>query len=931
MKLENVADIYPLSSVQQGILFHALSAPDSGVYIQQYCCQIRGNLQVSEFKKAWQQVFERQPTLRTVFLWEELDEPLQIVRKQVTINWETGDWRGQKSTQQESELEAFLKRDRLLGFNLAQAPISRFRLIHLEEETYQFIWSFHHLLADGWSIPILWQEVLSCYQANCQGESPRLDPVRPYRDYIAWLQSQNSTSAEGFWRQQLQGFTEPTPLPTARLSAEPTVQPYRQQNRLLSPSLTNELKTLARQHRLTLNTLIQGAWALLLNHYSGEKQVAYGSVTSGRPTQLPGVESMVGIFINTLPVLVSVKPESSLIQWLQARQEELLNLRQYEVTPLSEIQRWSDLPPGRSLFDSIVVFENYPTPSPSSLNLGFEIENIRYLEQSNYPLGLLVVPGESLALMLLYDSGRFEESAIARLLDHLELLLAAFVKQPQIKLGQLPRLTAAEVQQLSHWQQIDYPQDRCIHQLIEAQVEKAPNALAVIYNGQQLTYSQLNQRANQLAHYLRSLGVKLGERVALGLHNSLEMVIGILGILKAGGVYIPLDPTYPAARLDYCLQDTAPKVLLTQRRISWPNLSVSRINLDETNPDLESMAITNLPNLASPEDLAYIIYTSGSTGQPKGVMVSHLNLMHSTTARSQVYTDPVERFLLLSSIAFDSSVAGLFWTLSQRGTLVLSPYRLEQDLDQLACLIADEQITHTLCVPTLYSLLIETAAPEKLASLHTIIVAGEACGRNMAQQHYAKLPQTRLYNEYGPTEASVWSTVYLVPPKLAPGSIPIGRPITNTQIYLLDVNFKPVPIGAVGEIYIGGDGVAQGYLNQPERIASAFIKAELISGSSLPFPSPTLYKTGDLACYQEDGNLVWLGRCDRQVKIAGHRIELGEIEEALFAHETVQETVVVAQSPRQFSEEESVESLVAALEALDAPEVEDLLRKVEAY
>ena len=930
MKLENVADIYPLSSVQQGILFHALSAPDSGVYVQQYCCQIRGNLQVSEFKKAWQQVIERQPTLRTVFLWEGLDEPLQIVRRQVKINWETEDWRGQTLTQQQSQLEAFLQRDRLQGFNLAQAPISRFRLIHLEAETYQFIWSFHHLLADGWSIPILWQEVLTFYQLNCQGEPPQLSPVRPYRDYIAWLQSQNLMAAEGFWHQQLQGFTEPTPLPAARLNAEPTVQPYRQQDRLLSPSLTNSLKTLARQNRLTLNTLIQGAWALLLNHYSGEKQVAYGTVTSGRPTQLSGVESMVGIFINTLPVLVSVESESSLIEWLQAYQKQLLNLRQYESTPLSEIQRWSDLPPGRSLFESIVIFENYPTPSVSLLDLGFEIENIRYLEQSNYLLALLVVPNESLTLMLLYDSGRFEESAIARLLDHLELLLSTFVKQPHIKLGQLPRLTAAEIQQLSHWQQNDYPQDRCIHQLIETQVEKMPDTPALIYARQQLTYSQLNQRANQLAHYLRFLGIEPGERVALGLHSSLEMVIGILGVLKAGGVYIPLDPTYPPARLDYCLRDTAPKVLLTQAGITWPNLSVSRINLDETTPDLESMATTNPANLASPEDLAYIIYTSGSTGQPKGVMVNHRNLMHSTTARSQVYTNPVKRFLLLSSIAFDSSIAGLFWTLSQGGTLVLSPYRMEQDLHQLAGLISDEQITHTLCVPTLYSLFIEATAPEKLTSLHTVIVAGESCGRSMAQQHYAKLPQTKLYNEYGPTEASVWSTVYLVPPKLTPGSIPIGRPIANTQIYLLDIDLKPVPTGAVGEIYIGGDGVASGYFNQPERTATAFVKTELIPNSSLCFPSPTLYKTGDLACYQEDGNLVWLGRCDRQVKIAGHRIELGEIEDALLAHDAVQEAVVVAESPGRSPENESVESLVAALEALDTPEIEDLLRRVTA-
>ncbi|MEM8805163.1 MAG: amino acid adenylation domain-containing protein [Cyanobacteria bacterium P01_G01_bin.38] len=991
--MKNVADFYPLTPVQLGMLFHTLASGRTGTYVNQFTCKLNGSVQPKILQQAWQQILDQHPVLRTAILWEGLDEPLQVVREKVKLPWQQLDWRELGTTEQTNQLDHFLQRDRNQSFDLAQAPILRLTLICLGNNTHQLIWSNHHLLFDGWSLLLIWQDVLTTYAALCQDDLPQLAEVRPFRDYIAWQQNQDVTPAEPFWRSQLQGFSEPTPLPAARSGVGASNQPYRQQSKQLAPPLTTALTALARQHRLTLNTLIQGAWALLLSHYSGSQEVTYGSVVSGRPAGLSGVETMVGLFINTLPVRVSVEPKQSLISWLQARQQKLLELRQYEATPLADIQRWSDLPAGTPLFESIVAFENL-TAAPAP-DLSFEVSDQRYLEQSNYPLALLVFPHKGLDLRLLYDVDRFEDAAIARLLNHLEYLLTVFVEQTQAILADLPRLTPADLQQLSIWQQSDYPRDLCIHQLIETQVEKTPDAPAVIFQDQQLTYAELNQRANHLTETLRSHNVTPGDRIALCLNRSLEMIVAILATLKAGTAYVPLDPTYPQARLEYCLQDTNPKLLLTQPSVNLPDTNVPLLYVEvplrqtgqtvrskmspgiTNNGDIErTLPSTLSPNLAqalhatplplppspfplsphpTPQNLAYIIYTSGSTGQPKGVMVSHRNLVHSTTARFHVYPDPVGRFLLLSSVAFDSSIAGLFWTLCQGGTLVLAPERIEQDLQQLAHLIAREKITHTLCVPTLYNLLLESTDPQQLTTLRTVIVAGEACPRTLAQQHHAKLPQTTLYNEYGPTEATVWCTAYRIPADLAPGPIPIGAPIPNTQIHLLDETCQPVPIGAIGEIYIGGEGVSQGYLNQPERTAAVFVALEdggdrgdegdkegtvsfSPSSSSLPSSSSSLstlhplpstfYKTNDLARYRADGTLEWLGRSDRQVKIRGYRIELGEIEDVLRSHETVQEAVVVTQAQPQ-SVSESVESLVAALSNLPPEQSEALLSAIE--
>lgn len=994
--MKNVADIYPLTPLQSGMLFHTLStdhqAQDNtsnqtnkpirkGTYINQFTCLLQGELEPKRLQRAWAKTIERYPVLRTAILWEGLDEPLQVVRETVKLPWQQMDWRSHSITTQQQQLTDFLQRDRTQSFTLSKAPLIRLTLIQLTDNSYQFILTNHHLLYDGWSLLLIWQNVLNQYSAdNTESFAPR-----PFKDYIAWQHQQNSKAYKTFWQNQLKDFTELTPLPAASPSTT-TDNPYQQQSILLESTFTQQLTTFARQNRLTLNTLVQSAWALLLSHYTdGSRQretkkrkikqeskttetlqVTYGSVVSGRPAALRGVEKMVGLFINTLPVCVSISPNQSLLPWLQDRQQQLLDIREYEATPLSDIQKWTTATNRQNspLFESIVAFENITTENVaenSPPDLSFRISNQQYLEQSNYPLALLVFPQQNnsaqntLDLRLLYDTDQFEPCSITQLLNHLKQLLAAFITNPKAKLFELPRLTEQEQTQLTQFSRITKnDQGQYIHQLIEAQAANSPNKLALTYNNQSLTYQALNQQANQLAHLLRSRNITSNSRVAICLDRSLDMIVSILAVLKAGGTYVPLDPNYPNARINYCLSDTNPQLLITHSKIAsnkklqTPSSCTCLYTDQETT---KTYPTTNPNNNSQLTDLAYIIYTSGSTGQPKGVMVTYANLLHSTTARFEVYKNAnqqpfiPERFLLLSSIAFDSSIAGIFWTLSTGGELVLSPRRIEQDLNQLADLIAYRQITCTLCVPTLYSLLLSTPSLQaKLTSLKTVIVAGEACSRTLVQRHYQHLPTTSLYNEYGPTEASVWCSAYRVPPQLPPGGpVSIGTPIPNTQIYMLTTDLKPVPLGAIGEICICGNGITSGYLNQAEKTAAAFTRLTHHPITKKPFPQPvSLYKTGDFGRYRPDGTVEWLGRCDRQVKIRGYRIELSEIEEALRSQPGVQDAVVIAQpapKPTQNTHiqnttvtttDTELSALISALEALPTSQAETLLSSVEA-
>ena len=522
MGKSNVEDFYPLSPMQQGMLFHTLYSPNSGVYFEQLTCTLRKLANAQAFKQAWQQVTDRHPILRTSFVWEGLKEPVQVVYRQVQLPWEECDWQDLAPAAQQQQLETFLKSDRDRGFDMRQPPLMRMTLIKLAKDTYYFIWSHHHLLLDGWSNPAILTEVFDFYQAELNGEQLSLPRPRPYRDYIVWIQQQNLSEAESFWRQRLQGFTAPTPMPIERdFGSAAGEESDREEQILLSLATTAALRSLARLQQLTLNTLVQGAWGLLLSRYSGEEDVIFGTVVSGRPPDLAGVESMVGLFVNTQPARVKIRPKDSLLSWLKQLQDRQIEARQYEYSPLVEVQRWSEVPRGLPLFDTLVVFENYPLESSLQKRVqNLEIESVLSFEKTNYALTLTVVPGEELALKIGYSSNRFEDAAMskrlggdayARMLGHLQTLLEGMTANPERKLSELPLLSAAERQQLLvQWKdtQADYPKNSSIHELFAAQTERTPDAVAAICENEQLTYRELNAKANQIAHYLQTLGVK---------------------------------------------------------------------------------------------------------------------------------------------------------------------------------------------------------------------------------------------------------------------------------------------------------------------------------------------------------------------------------------------------------------------------------------
>lgn len=893
----NLEDISPLSPMQQGILFHTLYAPASGVYCEQWGCTLHGHLQVVALQHAWQRVVERHPVLRTSFHWENRAEPFQVVHRRVEIPWQQYDWRNLCTSEQEHRLEAFLADDRAQGFALSKAPLMRLTLIQMAEDVYELVWTHHHLLLDGWSLPLLLREAFQFYDAFCAGRELHLEVCRPYGDYIAWLQQQDLSQAEAFWRQTLQGFTTPTSLHVGRIGSIAANEEagYDEQQQRLSEPLTEALQALARRHHLSVNSLVQGAWALLLSRYSGEEDVVFGAVVSGRPAALVGVESMVGLFMNTLPVRVRVSPEASLLPWLQALQAQQVEARHYEYSPLVQVQRWSNVPPGLPLFDTLFVFENYPgRATVQEWVSSLEIRQVRFVPRTHYPLTVLVIPEPALVLRLSYQCPRFDSATITQMLGHLEILLEGIVADPGQRLADLPLLTQAEHQQLLvAWNDTHaaYPHDMCVHQMFEAQVERTPDTVAVVFEDQALTYRELNTRANRLAHRLRALGVGPEVLVGLCVERSLELMVGLLGILKAGGAYVPLDPTYPPARLAFMLPDAQVSVLVTQQQ--WvarlPVHGLQVVCLDGDWEHLASQPGSNPVSGVIPANLAYVMYTSGSTGQPKGVMVEHWAL--SNTMHWMQATFPLseaDRILQKTPCSFDVSAWEFFAPLMVGAQLILARPGEHQDSAYIVDLLATHQITMLQLVPSLLQMVLEEEALATCHSLRHVFCAGEALTHALQERFFARLTAD-LHNLYGPTEATIYATYWTCVRGSPSGHVPIGWPIANTQLYILDAQLHPVPIGVPGELHIGGVGLARGYLNHPELTAERFIPH--------PFsdvPGARLYKTGDLARYRPDGSLEFLGRRDTQIKLRGYRIELGEIEATLEHHPAIRQAVVLA-------------------------------------
>jgi amino acid adenylation domain-containing protein len=908
-----IEDLYALSPLQLGLFFLKRYAPDSGEYFNQYRVRLQGALDTEAFEKAWQRVVDRHQVLRSGFHWEGLEQPLQVVHREVRLSLEQLDWRQLSTAEQQAQLETSLLADRQRGVNLAVPPLMRLSLIRLSDESYYFIWSHHHILLDGWSMFWLLNEAFALYESLLRGEELQLEQPRPYRDYIAWLQRQDMQQAEDFWRETLKGFSELTPLLLEQARPDAEAEPdYKEHGIKLPPAASDALKACARGHRVTLNTMLQGAWALLLSHYSGERDVVFGGVVSGRPAELSGVEKMVGLFINTLPVRVRIAPHEQVVSWLQRLQEQQSIARQYDYSSLAEVRRWSEVTPGTELFESIFAFENYPIDASLRERRGsFEISESRLLERMNYPLCLIVVPGQELSLQIKYHPRRFSGAAIERMLRHLVSIIDAFVAHPEQQLNQVSLLTQAERAALTTAQSLvpsaattattataeKWPTAASLHHLFAQQAARTPDAVALVFEGQQLSYGELNARANQLAHYLRGLGVGVETPVGILLERGPEMIVGLLGILKAGGAYVPLDPEYPRERLAFMLADTRARVVLTQQRLARGigEHGVQVVAMDAHGEQIARESEENPSGEVLPANAAYVIYTSGSTGQPKGVLVTHQNVIRLfESTRAQFNFDEKDVWTLFHSYAFDFSVWELWGALLYGGRLVIVPYAVSRAPEAFHKLLAAERVTVLNQTPSAFNQLMradeaQSGTPE--LSLRLIIFGGEALNLQTLtgwfERHGDEHP--RLINMYGITE----TTVHVTSRPLSStdlenaGRSVIGAPIDDLQAYVLNRDLQPVPIGIPGELYVGGTGLARGYLNRPDLSAERFIPDPFS-----PQPGARLYKTGDLVRYLDERDMEYLGRIDRQVKIRGFRIELGEIEAVLGSFPGVRQAVV---------------------------------------
>ncbi|HEU4329130.1 MAG TPA: amino acid adenylation domain-containing protein [Roseiflexaceae bacterium] len=923
---KSVETFYPLSPMQQGMLFHTLYDQGQGTYVEQLILPLRGNLRIDAFGRAWEQIVQRHAALRTAFVWQGLKNPAQVVYRRVEIPWDIRDWRDLPPAQQQQELDAFLEADRQSGFVIEQPPLMRMGLFRTADDVYQFVWSQHHLLLDGWSLALVLRELSLAYESSLTGRALDLPQPRPYRDYIAWLQKQDMAQAERFWRAAMAGFHTATPLGVDR--AAPGPAGYAEHELLLPPETAARLQALTRQHGLTVNTVFQGAWAFLLGCYSGERDVLFGATVAGRPSDLPGVEQMVGLFINTLPVRVCLPDEGSVLEWLQALQRQQAELRQYEYTPLVQIQGWSEVPRGQPLFESLVVFENYPATAGGAPGNGhaplLSLGGMRAVEQTNYPLNLMAGAG---AFRINYDRSRFAPETVERMAAHLAAALEQIAADPQRRLADLTLLTAEEQALLDRWNATaaPVPADLRLHDLVAAQAARTPDAPAVLYGDQTLPYAELEARANQLARFLTRRGVGPGDRVALCLERSVELPVVLLAVLKAGAAYVPLDPGYPRERLLLMLADARPTALVTQAALGDALLGPAAGDLPRVLVDSDAPAIAReergpFSAAATPDDLAYILYTSGSTGRPKGVALEHRALVNLVAWH---LADPrmaaPRRTLQFAPISFDVSFQEHLTTWSSGGALVLVDDETRRDGPALLEHIRAQQIERLFVPFVALAALAEAAeaSATELPHLCEIITAGEQLRITPAIRAWlARSPGCRLYNHYGPTETHVVTACALEGDPAAWPELPtIGRPIANVTVHLLDQQLRPVPVGVAGELYIGGAALARGYFDRPDLTQERFIPNPFGAGgaggwglgpgeqngepgsdnSKLKTQHSKLYKSGDLARWLPDGTIEFLGRRDDQVKVRGFRVELGEVEAALGRHPQVSAASVTAQ------------------------------------
>ncbi|MGW4891959.1 amino acid adenylation domain-containing protein [Kitasatospora sp. NPDC004240] len=882
-----VEDVYPLTPMQSGLLFHSLDAHEDDIYFTHLGLVLDGVTDPAVLAEAWQRVVDRTPVLRTAIADAEGGRPLQVVHRDVRVPVVIEDWSELTEARQQERVR-LLAEAPAEPLDLARPPLLRLHLARLSPSSVHLRCSSHHLLLDGWSFADVLGEVFAEHAALSGREVAPPRPRRPFREYVRWLGEQDTAAARAYWTGLLDGFSAPTALPYDR----PPLRSHQSRDTghidlALTAEETGRLEGFAREARVTVNTLIQGAWALLLSRYSGERQVCFGTTVGGRPSELPGSDEMVGLFINTLPARLTVPPGGDLRTWLRGIQEQQVDGRQFEYVSLAQVRHWAAIPAGTDLFDSCVVFENFPYDEDAAGRYGLGVRSLAGLETSNFPLTCVAHLVDGLHLRLGYDPRLFDDATARRFADHLLGVLDAMVAEPDSTLRDLTVVRGAELDRLIgefNGAPSGYP-DRCLHELFAEVAREHPDRPAVVAGDTRLTYGELDARSDRLAHELVGRGVGPETPVGICLPGGAEMITAMLAVLKAGGVYVPLDPGYPAERLDYLFRDSGVPVLLTSAALApgLPPTGAEVLLID----DLRSgPAGGPPPSRTVPDNLAVLVYTSGSTGTPKASMVTHRGLVRLVRAAGEHTFGDAATIAQHHSISFDAAQNELWQALLTGACLAVRPGDF-RSVDELDKFLRDNEVQAMSFAAGFFHAVADTD-PGILAGLRKVVVGGEALSAPHCARVLDRLPELRIVNAYGPTECSVTATCFPVERGgRSGGSVPVGRPSADARVYLLDRDLQVVPVGVTGEAYLAGDGVCRGYRDRPAMTAERFLPD--------PFGTPgsRMYRTGDLMRWRPDGTLEFVGRTDDQVKLRGYRIELGEIEQALARHPEVARAAVI--------------------------------------
>ncbi|MFJ5837259.1 amino acid adenylation domain-containing protein [Streptomyces shenzhenensis] len=869
-----VADVLPLSPMQEGMVFHALydaQAPD--LYTGQLTARLDGPLDPNRMRAAAEALVARHANLRAAFRTQRSGRPVQVIRTEVRTPWQVTDLTGVPEQERETAFARLLAEDRERRFEPARPPLLRFQLARLGARDHRLVLSSHHLLWDGWSAPLLVRELFQLYTAG--GDPSALPRVRPYRDYLAWLARQDREAAAHAWSAAFKGLDEPS-LIAPGAPEHPAAPPERLVVELPEDE-TAALTRAARTHQLTVSSVLQGLWAILLARHTGRTDIVLGATVSGRDADVPGIESMIGLFINTLPVRVRLRPEEPLADLLVRVQTEQAALLDHRHLGLADVQRAA----GHGvLFDTLLVFESYPIDDDGIARAldGLRMTDVAVRDATHYPLALTALPGPRLTLTFSHQPAALDRPAVTRMAGQLRLLIEDFVHRPERPVA---RLTGSASDRTPADRPACHP---AVRALIEAQVARTPDAPAVRHGDETLTYAELNARAERLAAAVTARGAAPESVVAVALPRGPHLVIALLAVLKAGAACMPVDPAHPVERIALMLGEAEPRLV-----ICAPD-AARRLGIDPDSvcpPDATADLRGPRPPL-SPDNPAYLIFTSGSTGRPKGVLGTQRALANRLLWGRELQgggAAPGVR-LAKSPVGFIDGLVEVLGALVNGDTLALADDAANGDPVALAAVADAHRATVVTAVPSLHAALLEAAPPDSFGTVRTWISSGEPLPAELAAALTRRWPAARLVNLYGCSEAAGDSLVHGYDG--AAGAVPLGRPIAGTRVHVLDPFLRPAPVGARGELYLAGDGLARGYLGRPGRTAERFVAD--------PFgpPGSRLYRTGDLARTRADGTVEFLGRADDQVKIRGVRVEPGEIEAAARALPGVARAAVVA-------------------------------------